>query len=156
MAPDSAPTGDSLLDELHGFYYEDLKAGMSAVYSKTITDADIVAFAGVSGDTNPLHLSKTFGEASMFEGCIAHGMLSASFISTLVGTKLPGPGSIYMGQSLKFMAPVRVGDTVIARASVRELNDEKNRIVLDTVCTVGDEVVIEGEAMIKVPRRNPL
>jgi 3-hydroxybutyryl-CoA dehydratase len=150
--PAFAPVTD---DELHGYYYEDLSVGMTAVFSRTITEADIAAFAGVSGDTNPVHLSEQFGKGGMFEGRIAHGMLSGSFISTLIGTKLPGPGAIYMGQTLKFMAPVGIGETVNTRATVRELNDEKARCILDTVCMVGDTVVIEGEAMIKVPLRNP-
>ncbi len=142
-------------EELHGFYFEDLTIGQTAVYSKTVTEADIVAFAGISGDTNAVHLSEKFAETQMFGGRIAHGMLSASFISTLIGTKLPGPGALYMGQSLKFLAPVRAGDTVDTRATVKSLNAEKARVILDTVCFIGDEVIIEGEAMIKVPMRNP-
>ncbi len=152
LGPAYAPVTD---EELHGYYYEDLRVGMTAVFSKTVTEADIVAFAGVSGDTNPVHLSEQFGQAGMFEGRIAHGMLSAAYISTLIGTKLPGPGAIYMGQTLKFMAPVRAGDTVNTRVTVRELNDEKARVILDTVCLVGEDVVIEGEALIKVPLRDP-
>ncbi len=140
--------------EVHGLYLEDIKPGMSAVYSRTVTDADIVMFAGVSGDTNPLHLSNDFAKDTMFEGRIAHGMLSASFISTLIGTRLPGPGAIYMSQSLKFLAPVRPGQTVNTRATVTDINHEKARITLHTQCMVGDEVVIEGEALIKVPTRN--
>jgi 3-hydroxybutyryl-CoA dehydratase len=140
--------------ELHGYYLEDLEVGMTAVYSKTVTEADIMAFAGVSGDTNPLHLSDDFAKTTMFEGRIAHGMLSASFISTLIGTRLPGPGAIYMGQSLKFLAPVRPGQCVNTRATVTDINHEKARITLHTQCMVGDDVVIEGEALIKVPTRN--
>src|SRR5262249_30946555 len=107
--------------EVHGLYLEDIKLGMSAVYSRTVTDADIVMFAGVSGDTNPLHLSNDFAKDTMFEGRIAHGMLSASFISTLIGTRLPGPGAIYMSQNLKFLAPVRPGQTVNTRATVTDI-----------------------------------
>jgi 3-hydroxybutyryl-CoA dehydratase len=140
--------------EVHGYYLEDLKVGMTAVYSKTVTDADICTFAGVSGDTNPIHLSDDFAKTTMFEGRIAHGMLSASFISTLIGTRLPGPGAIYMSQNLKFLAPVRPGQTVNTRATVTDINHEKARITLHTQCMVGDEVVIEGEALIKVPVRN--
>ncbi|MGH7006417.1 MAG: MaoC family dehydratase [Alphaproteobacteria bacterium] len=132
-----------------------MKLGQTAVYSKTVTDADILAFAGVSGDTNPIHLSDDFARTTMFEGRIAHGMLSASFISTLIGTRLPGPGAIYMSQNLKFLAPVRPGQTVNTRATVTDINHEKARITLHTQCMVGDEVVIEGEALIKVPVRNP-
>lgn len=140
-------------DELHGFYFEDLEVGQTAVYSRTVTEADIAAFAAVSGDINPVHLSEQFGKGGMFEGRIAHGMLSASFISAVIANKLPGPGAIYLGQSLKFMAPVRPGDTVNTRLTVRDLNEEKCRAVIDTVCMVDGEVVIEGEAMVKVPSR---
>lgn len=141
-------------DELHGYYYEDLTVGQTAVYSRTVTEADIANFAAVSGDINPVHLSDQFGKAGMFEGRIAHGMLSASFISAVIANKLPGPGAIYMGQTLKFMAPVRAGETVNTRLTVRELNDEKCRATFDTICMVDGEVVIEGEAVIKVPSRN--
>ena len=98
----------------HGLYLEDLEEGMSAVFGKTITDADILMFAGVSGDTNPVHLNEEFACGTAFKGRIAHGMLTASLISTVIGTKLPGPGCIYVAQNLKFMAPVRAGDTVRA------------------------------------------
>ena len=140
-------------DELHGFYFEDLTVGMTAVYSRTITEADVANFAAVSGDINPVHLSDQFGKGGMFEGRIAHGMLSASFISAVIANRLPGPGAIYMSQSLKFMAPVRAGDTVNTRLTVRELNDEKHRAVIDTICMVDGEPVIQGEAMVKVPSR---
>ena len=142
-----------MTDERHGYYFQDLEVGTTDVYAKTVTDADITLFAGISGDTNPVHLDDEFAAASRFGTRIAHGMLSASYISTVLGTKLPGPGCIYMGQNLKFMAPVRVGDTVSARVTVRELIEGKNRAVLDTVCSVGDTVVIEGEAMVWVPSR---
>ena len=143
----------SVNDELHGYYYEDMEVGMTAVYSKTITDADILMFAGVSGDTNPVHLDDEFAAATPFKTRIAHGMLSASFISTLLGTKLPGPGCIYMSQNLQFRAPVRVGDTVVARATVVEVVQGKPRVRLETTCTVGDTVVTRGEALVMVPQR---
>ena len=141
------------MDKLHGYYFEDLEVGMHDVYAKTITDADIVVFAGISGDTNPVHLNHEFAAGTMFEGRIAHGMLSAGFISTVIGTKLPGPGCIYVGQTLKFKAPVRVGDTVAAHCTVTELMPEKKFIKLSTQCMVGDKVVIDGEATIMVPSR---
>lgn len=141
--------------EVHGLYLEDLKVGMTAVYTKTVTDADITAFAGLSGDTNPIHLSDDFAKGTLFEGRIAHGMLSAAYISTLIGTRLPGPGSIYMSQSLKFLAPVKPGQTVNTRATVTDINAEKGRVTLHTQCSVGAEVVIEGEALVKVPSRAP-
>ncbi|MCW8835073.1 MAG: MaoC family dehydratase [Rhodospirillales bacterium] len=142
------------MDELHGYYFEDMKEGMTDVFGKTITDADIVAFAGVSGDTNPVHLNDEFAIPTMFKSRIAHGMLSASFISTVVGTKLPGPGCIYVSQSLRFKAPVRVGDTVMARVTVTKLIPEKKFVECKTVCTIGDKVVIDGEATVMVPSRN--
>lgn len=136
-----------------GLFIEDLTIGQSATYGKTVTDADIVLFAGVSGDTNPVHLDQTFAEKTPFKGRIAHGMLSASFISTVIGTKLPGPGAIYMSQTLRFKAPVKIGDTVTAICTVTEIIAEKRRAVLSTICKVGDTVVIEGEALIMVPSR---
>ncbi|MFO0389310.1 MAG: MaoC family dehydratase [Alphaproteobacteria bacterium] len=140
--------------ELYGYFFEDLKIGMSATVSRTITETDLRNFSGVSGDTNPMHLNEEFARATPFGGCIVHGMLTASLISAVVGTKLPGPGCIYMSQTLKFMAPVRVGDTVYATATVKELFAPKHRVVLDTKCIVKDTVVIEGEATIKVPSRS--
>ncbi len=140
--------------ELYGYFFEDLKPGMKATVSRTITETDLRNFSGVSGDTNPMHLNEEFARETAFGGCIVHGMLTASLISAVVGTKLPGPGCVYMGQTLKFLAPVRVGDTVYATAKVRELIPAKQRVILDTVCTVGNTTVIEGEAMIKVPSRS--
>ena len=140
-------------EEFYGYRFEDLSVGMSAAYGHTVSEADILLFAGVSGDTNPVHLNQELAAASMFGGRIAHGMLSAAFISTVLGTKLPGPGSIYLSQTLKFKAPVRIGDTVIARATIRELNPEKRKVKFDTVCTVAGKVVLEGEADILVPAR---
>jgi 3-hydroxybutyryl-CoA dehydratase len=137
-----------------GYCIEDLKPGMSASFGKTVTDADIVMFAGISGDTNPVHLDQTFAEQTPFKARIAHGMLSAGFISAVLGTKLPGPGAIYMSQNLRFKAPVKIGDTVTATCTVTEVIPEKRRAVLSTICKVGETVVIEGEAMIMVPSRS--
>ncbi len=139
--------------EKHGYFLEDMEVGMTAVYAKTVTDADIVLFAGISGDTNPVHLDALFADQTAFKGRIAHGMLSASFISSVLGTRLPGPGCIYLSQSLKFRAPVKAGDTVTARVTVKDVNPDNKRIVLDTVCTVDDTVVIDGEALLMVNRR---
>jgi 3-hydroxybutyryl-CoA dehydratase len=136
-----------------GRYLEDLKVGDTASFSKTVTEADIVLFAGVSGDTNPVHLDQDFAATTMFKGRIAHGMLSAGFISTVLGTKLPGPGAIYLSQSLKFKAPVRPGDTVKATVTITEILPERKRVTLATVCTVGDAVVIDGEAVVMVQPR---
>ena len=138
---------------LNGYYIEELDEGMTAAFGKTITDADILMFAGVSGDTNPVHLNEEFALGTPFAGRIAHGMLTASLISTVLGTKLPGPGSIYLSQSLKFKAPVRIGDTVRARITITALDKEKGRCTFATTAHVGDTVVIEGEAQILVPKR---
>ena len=138
-------------DQLHGYYFEDLEEGMMDVFAKTITDADIITFAGVSGDTNPLHLSHEFASQTIFGGRIAHGMLTASFISTVIGTKMPGPGCIYVSQNLRFRAPVRSGDTVKATCVVNKLIPEKRFVVLSTVCSVAGKPVVEGEATIMVP-----
>ena len=139
--------------DTNGYFLEDLAIGMSSSYSKTVTEADIVRFAEVTGDTNPLHLDDAFAKTTRFKERIAHGMLSAGFISTILGTQLPGPGSVYMSQSLRFTAPVKIGDTVTARAEITDICVEKKRVTLATTCAVGDEVVIEGEALVMVPSR---
>jgi 3-hydroxybutyryl-CoA dehydratase len=146
-------TATNPIDRLHGYYFEDLEEGMEDVFAKTITDADITTFAGMSGDTNPVHLNHEFASKTIFEGRIAHGMLTASFISTVIGTKLPGPGCIYVSQNLRFKVPVKTGDTVTATCTVTKLIPEKNFIEMATVCSVGGKVVIDGEATILVPRR---
>jgi 3-hydroxybutyryl-CoA dehydratase len=142
------------MNDRHGYFFEDLSPGMSAIFSKTITEADLLMFAGVSGDTNPLHLDEEFASRTMFESRIAHGMLTASLVSTVLGTKLPGPGAVYVSQSVRFLAPVRVGDTVVARAVVREIVPEKRRVKLATSCQVGDKLVLDGEAVLMVPLKN--
>lgn len=140
-------------DEIVGYYIEDLSVGMSASYAKTVTETDVVLFSGVSGDTNPVHLNEEYARGTMFKGRIAHGMLTAGFISTVLGTKLPGPGTIYMSQTLKFKAPVRMGDTAKATLTISELIPAKKRAIFQCVVTVGDTVVIEGEAVVMVPSR---
>ncbi len=141
------------MEELHGYFFEDIEEGMTASFGKTITEADILAFTGLSGDTNPLHINQEFAARTMFKGRIAHGILTASLISTVIGTKLPGPGCIYVSQDLRFRAPVRIGDTVLARVTVVELLPAKRMARMETVCTVADTVVIDGEATVKVPSR---
>lgn len=141
------------MEDLVGYYFEDLKEGMSATFGKTITDADICIFAGISGDTNPVHLNDEFAAQTMFKTRIAHGMFGAGLISAVLGTKLPGPGCIYVGQTLKFRAPVRVGDTLMAKATVKALSGDKGFVTMETVCTVGGKVVIDGEATLMVPKR---
>lgn len=139
--------------EFYRYSFEQLSVGMTAAVGRTVSEADILMFAGVSGDTNPVHLDGEFGAATMFGARIAHGMLSASYISTVFGTKLPGPGCIYLSQSLKFKAPVKIGDTVVARVTVKELMPEKRRATFDTICTVQGKVVLDGQAEILVPAR---
>jgi 3-hydroxybutyryl-CoA dehydratase len=132
--------------------FNELEVGQSATYARTISEADIVLFAGVSGDDNPVHLNEIYAAESMFKGRIAHGMLTASYISTVIGTRLPGPGSIYLGQNLKFRAPVRAGDTVTATVTIKEIDPAKRRLTLTTICTVGDTAVVEGEAVVMLPK----
>jgi 3-hydroxybutyryl-CoA dehydratase len=138
---------------IHGYFFEDLAVGQTAVFAKTVTEADIVLFAAVSGDTNPVHVNEEYASQTMFKGRIAHGMLSASLISTVFGTKLPGPGCIYIAQNLKFKAPVKIGDTVVAKVEVTELMPEKKRASFKTTVSVGTTVVIDGDATLMVPSR---
>jgi 3-hydroxybutyryl-CoA dehydratase len=141
------------MSDLMGYYFEDLEEGMSATFGKTITDADICIFAGVSGDTNPVHLNDEFAAQTIFKTRIAHGMFGAALISAVLGTKLPGPGCIYVNQTLKFKAPVRVGDTLVAKATVKAKAADKGFVTMETVCTVGGKTVIDGEATLMVPKR---
>lgn len=140
-------------DPLHGHYLEDLSVGQTASIARTVTETDIVLFSGVSGDTNPVHLNAEYAATTPFKERIAHGMLSAGFISAVLGTKLPGPGTVYLGQSLKFRAPVKIGDTVTAVVTIKEITPEKRRVVLETVCLVAGKPVIEGEATVMVDAR---
>lgn len=135
------------------YAFEDLAPGMTASLGKTITEADILLFAGVSCDTNPVHLNEEFAGRTMFKGRIAHGMLSAALISAVFGTKMPGPGCIYVGQEMRFKAPVRAGDTVTAHVEVTETVPEKKFVKFRTWCTVGDRTVLDGSATIMVPAR---
>ena len=130
-----------------------LNIGDSASVSKTITETDVYLFAGITGDLNPAHVNEEASSKTMFKGRIAHGMLSAGFISTVLGMYMPGPGTIYMGQELKFTAPVRIGDTITATGTVIELNVEKNRCKIETVCTNQDgKVVVKGMATVMPPK----
>lgn len=141
------------MNDLNGYDFEDLKVGLTATFAKTITEADIVLFAAASGDNNAMHINEEFAAQTQFKGRIAHGMLSASIISATIAGHLPGPGTVYLGQNLRFKAPVRAGDTVRATVTVRELLAEKRRVVLNTVCTVGDKTVVEGDALVMPTRR---
>lgn len=136
-----------------GYALEDLSVGMTDAYEHTVTEADVVKFAEISGDHNPVHLDEAFARATRFKGRIVHGMLSASFLSTAIASRLPGPGTIYLTQNLSFRAPVRIGDKVEARVTVTDIIRDKARVVLKTVCRVGDTVVIDGDALVMVPAR---
>lgn len=131
--------------------YSDLTIGMNASVTKTVTEADVILYAGITMDTNPAHTNEEYAKTTMFKHRIAHGMLSAGLISAVLGTKLPGEGSIYMGQELKFLAPVYIGDTITATAEVVELIPEKNRVILKTVCTNqdGKEVIVGKATLMK-------
>ena len=138
----------------NGYCFEDLRVGQTATLSKTITEADILMYSAVSLDTNPIHLDEEVASHSRFGGRIAHGMLSAGLISALLGTRLPGPGTIYMRQSLTFKAPVRIGHTVRAIVEVTDLNLPRKSVTLRTRCLVKEDVVIDGEAVVMVPARD--
>jgi 3-hydroxybutyryl-CoA dehydratase len=146
-------SNNSQIHRLHGYYLEDLAVGMSASYSKTVTEADVTLFAGVSGDDNPVHINEEFAAETIFKGRIAHGMFSAGLISAVLGTRLPGPGSIYVAQQLKFKAPVRIGDTLTATATVKEVDMERKRVILETMCSVKGKMVVDGEATMMVDAR---
>lgn len=135
-----------------GLVLEEIEIGRSAERMHTVTEADIQAFADLSGDHNPVHLDAAFAETTPFKGRIAHGMLSAAYISATIAGELPGPGSIYISQSLSFRRPVRIGDTVLTRVTVAAVDEVKARVTLKTECLVSGKTVIEGEAVVMVPR----
>ena len=139
--------------DLHGYYFEDLKEGMSASFGKTITESDIYTFAGVSGDLNPVHVNEDFAKSTMFKGRIAHGMIGASFISAVLGTKLPGPGAVYISQTLEFHGPVKIGDVVTISVEVVELIEKGRRVALYCEAKVDGRKVLDGQATVSVPRR---
>jgi 3-hydroxybutyryl-CoA dehydratase len=134
-------------------YLDELSLGQSAQMVRTVTEADIVLFAQVSGDNNPVHLDEAFAAQTPFKTRIAHGMLSAAYISAVIGTQLPGPGTIYMQQALRFKRPVKIGDEVTTIATISEIDPIKGRVSIDTVCLVGGKPVIEGEALVMAPRK---
>lgn len=138
---------------LRSYFFEDLEPGMEATLERTITDADIRGFAAVTGDCNPIHLDDDYAIATPFKTRVAHGMLTGGLLSALFGTVMPGPGAIYVSQTLNFRAPVLLGDTVTARVSVMELYAAKRRARFDCACLVGDKLVLTGEAMLIVPGR---
>ncbi len=138
---------------LKGKSIEEMEMGEKASFTKTITETDVVNYAGVTGDFNPAHINEEYANDTMFEGRIAHGMLGAGLISTVLGTKLPGPGAIYVKQELEFTAPVKFNDTITAEVEVIEKNEEKNRVVMKTICTnQKDKAVIKGQATLMPPK----
>jgi 3-hydroxybutyryl-CoA dehydratase len=133
---------------------KELKIGDTAEFSKTVSESDIYLFAGITGDFNPAHINEEYAKKTFFKTRIAHGMLAAGFISTTIGTKLPGTGSIYIKQTLSFLAPVRIGDTVTARVEVIEIMEEKKRVRLKTVCVNQEGTqVLDGEAIVSPPKK---
>ncbi len=139
--------------DFQGYAIEDITVGMTAEFAKVLTQADIAAFAEISGDTNPVHLDDAYAAATLFKGRIAHGMLTAGLISAVLGTKLPGPGCIYLSQELNFRAPVKPGDKVTAKVTVTEVIPEKKRVLLQTHCLVDGKVVLDGQAKLMLPSR---
>jgi 3-hydroxybutyryl-CoA dehydratase len=138
---------------LRMLYFEDLSVGMTEVLRKTVLSSDVVGFAEVTGDRNPIHLSEHFAAKTPFGTRIAHGLYTASLISAVLGTRLPGPGAVYISQTLNFRAPVKIGDTVEVKVSVAELVPEKSRARLTCTCSVDADLVLDGEAWVKVPSR---
>ncbi len=132
---------------------EDLEIGMVRSLRKTVTDRDIELFAEVSTDRNPVHLDDAYAQDTIFEGRIAHGMLTAGLISAVIGEQLPGHGTVYLGQSLRFLAPVRPGDTVLAEVEVLDIDHAKRRVKLDTRCLIDGKPVLKGEASVLAPSR---
>lgn len=141
------------MNAIGGHDIEDIQVGMRDSFAKTVTEADIVLFAGVTGDTNPVHIDAEAAATTLFKQRIAHGMLSAGLVSAVLGTRLPGPGCIYLSQSLKFLAPVMIGDTVKAVCEVTGVVAEKKRVSLKTSCYVRDKLVLDGEAVMMVGSR---
>ena len=135
------------------YYFEDLEVGMEASFAKTVSEADIVSFAEVTGDKNPVHLDADYAAKTIFKEPIAHGMLTAGYISAVFGMELPGPGAIYVSQTLNFRGPVKVGDRVVAKVRVMELYPAKRRARFESICSVGGKPVLEGEAVLMVPTR---
>jgi 3-hydroxybutyryl-CoA dehydratase len=141
------------LPETRTLFFEDLSVGMREAHAKLVKASDVVGFAEISGDRNPIHLSEHFAAKTPFGGRIAHGLYTASLISAVIGTRLPGPGAIYLSQTLRFLAPVRIGDTVEASVEIVELSEAGRRAKLACQCKVGATLVLEGEALVKIPAR---
>lgn len=141
------------MDTIHGYYLEDLSEGMSESFSKTITDDDVKTFAEISGDNNPVHLNDDYAATTVFKKRIVHGMFSAALISTVAGTKLPGPGAIYVDQQIKFRKPVYIGDTATATITVNGIDQRRGRVTTKTDVHVGETLVATGTATFMVGKR---
>lgn len=139
---------------MKSYFLEDLSVGMSAETTNLVTEDVIQQFAAVSGDTNPVHLDADFAAQTSFGERIAHGMLSGAYISAAIGTNLPGPGAIYISQSLSFKRPVKIGAEVVTRVEITAIDEAKARVTFATVCKVGGKAVVDGEAVVMVPRRS--
>ncbi|MFT6916188.1 MAG: 3-hydroxybutyryl-CoA dehydratase [Motiliproteus sp.] len=142
------------MSDLHGYYIEDLEVGMTASFAKTVSESDVYTFAGITGDNNPVHINAEYAAQTIFKERIVHGMFSAGLISAVLGTKLPGPGAIYIDQNIKFKAPVKFGDTLTATATITEIKMERRRVILSTVCTVGGKTVASGSATLMVDSKS--
>jgi len=140
-------------DGIHHYHFEDLALGMRAAILKTVANEDVVGFAELSGDRNPIHLSEHFARKTRFGGRIVHGLYTASLLSAVIGTRLPGPGSVYISQTLNFRGPVKIGDVVEAAVEVVELIEKGRRVRLYCTCSVGGGVVLDGEGVLSVPAR---
>lgn len=138
---------------MQGPYFEDLSEGQSAEMTRIASAAVVEAFAELSGDFNPVHLDEAYAKTTPFGGRIAHGMLAAAYISAVIGAKLPGPGSVFLTQSLRFRRPVRIGDSVTTRVTIKSLAPQRAHAVVSAVCEVNGKTVVDGEALIMVPRR---
>ncbi len=137
-------------------YFEDLSVGMRETLMKTVMNEDVIGFANLSGDHNPIHLSEHFARKTRFGERIAHGLYTASLISAVLGMYLPGPGAVYLSQTLNFRGPVRIGDVLTITVEVAEVNPEGRRVLLRCECLVDGKVVLDGEARVTVPTRKAL
>jgi 3-hydroxybutyryl-CoA dehydratase len=140
-------------NSIGGLYYSELEIGQAIEFTKEISVEDVAAFSHISGDNNPIHINEDYAKTTKFGGCIAHGILTAGLISAAIGTKLPGPGCIYVGQTLQFKRPVRVGATVTVRVEIKEKDDAKNFVTIETIASVEGKIVLTGEAKVMVPNQ---
>lgn len=141
-------------EALHGYYIEDLETGMTASVTKTFTEQDVGMYAALSTDDNPMHMDEAFAARTRAGGRVLHGMVTASLISAIIGTRLPGPGCLWMAQDMRFLGPVRIGDAVRAAATLEDIERGRQRVRLATTCTVGDKMVLDGSALVWVPSRH--